>query len=217
MRLRLQSALFCFGCVALIPGLLLFNPARKSALAAATGLGNFPRVEANSLNKQRFLLPKDFGGQVNLVLISFAREQQHAVDSWLPAAKHAEQQHAELRYYELPTTAKENLLYRWWFNSALRSNNADPALNGRILTLYVSKGQFLHALQIPNEKHIAVLLVNRSGQVLWKTTGAYTADKAASMATALPATAAPAVQAAPNIAAPAPTSGTSTTRSTAGK
>jgi hypothetical protein len=197
--MRLRSTLFCFGCVALLPGLLFFGPARKNALAAATGLGSFPSVEANSLNKQRYLLPQDFGGQVNLVLISFAREQQTAVDSWLPAARQAEQQYADLRYYELPTTSKENLLYRWWFNSALRSNNADPALNGRILTLYVSKRHFLHTLDIPNEKQIAVLLVDRSGQVLWKTAGAYTASKAASMASALPAATAPAstVQAAP--------------------
>ena len=192
MRLRLQSALYCFGCVALIPGIFLFSPARKNALAAVTGLGSFPSVEANSLDKERFLLPKDFGGQVNLVLISFAREQQTAVDSWLPAAKQAEQQHSDLRYYELPTTSKENLLYRWWFNSALRSNNTDPALNGRILTLYVSKGQFLHALCIPNEKQIAVLLVDRSGAVLWQRSGAYTADKAASMDAALPPTPTPA-------------------------
>lgn len=192
MRLRLQSALFCFGCVGLIPWLLMFNPVRKSAMAAATGLGNFPSVEANSLDKDRYLLPKDFGGQVNLVMISFAREQQAAVDTWLPAARQAEEQHADLRYYELPTTSKENLLYRWWFNSALRSNNTDPALNGRILTLYVSKSAFLHALHIPNEKKIAVLLVNRTGQVLWEAEGVYTPAKAASMAAALPQTTAPA-------------------------
>ena len=200
IRLRLQSALFCFSCVGLIPGLFLFTPARKNALAAATGLGNFPSVEANSLNKERFLLPQDFGGQVNLVLISFAREQQAAVDSWLPTAKKAEQQNSDLCYYELPTTAKENLLYRWWFNSALRSNNTDPALNGRILTLYVSKSQFLHALHIPNEKQIVVLLVDRSGTVLWRQSGAYTASKAASMAAAVPV---PSSTAAPGHAQPA--------------
>ena len=217
MRLRLQSALFCFGCVGLIPWLLMFNPVRKSAMAAATGLGNFPSVEANSLDKDRYLLPKDFGGQVNLVMISFAREQQAAVDTWLPAAKQAEEQHADLRYYELPTTSKENLLYRWWFNSALRSNNTDPALNGRILTLYVSKGAFLHALHIPNEKKIAVLLVNRTGQVLWATEGAYTPAKAASMAAALPQAPAPvptqAATPAPSAAStPTPNAATSSAR-----
>ena len=32
-------------------------------------------------------LPADFAGQFNLVIISFAREQQQEVDSWIPAAR----------------------------------------------------------------------------------------------------------------------------------
>lgn len=155
--------------------------------AAATDMGHFPAVTATSLNKTRFALPSGFGGKINLVMISFAREQQQQVDSWLPTARQLEQQHADLRYYELPTTARENLLYRWWFNSALRSNNTDPALDGRILTLYVSKGAFRQSLHIPNEKKIAVLLVDRSGNVLWQTEGTFTADKGLALTTALAA------------------------------
>jgi len=156
-----------------------------TAHAAATDMGHFPAVTATSLNKTHFALPAGFGGKINLVMISFAREQQQQVDSWLPTARQMEQQHADLRYYELPTTARENLLYRWWFNSALRSNNTDPALDGRILTLYVNKGQFRQSLRIPNEKKIAVLLVDRAGNVLWQAEGNFTADKGLALTTAL--------------------------------
>ncbi|HEX4022819.1 MAG TPA: hypothetical protein VHX63_16860 [Acidobacteriaceae bacterium] len=168
---------------------ILTNPAPPHAAASAStpDQGTFPAVEATSLNKAHFNLPRDFGGELNLVIISFAREQQQDVDSWLPAARQLEAQHARLYYYELPTTARENLLYRWWFNSALRSNNTDPVLEDRTLTLYVSKGQFLQSLKIPNEKQIVAMLVNRSGQVLWRANGAFTAEKNQSLTTAVTA------------------------------
>lgn len=150
-------------------------------------MGDFPSVPATSLDKAHMQLPKDFGGEVNLVMIYFAREQQQDVDSWLPAARQLESSHPKLRYYELPTTARENLLYRWWFNSALRSNTTDPALDSRILTLYVSKGKFRQALKIANEKQIVTALVDRSGRVLWRTSGAFSAEKERSLAAVLAA------------------------------
>lgn len=158
-------------------------------LATAPDLGTFPDVEATSLDKVHFELPKDFGGTVNLVMISFAREQQPEVDTWLSVAKQLEAQHPKLHYYELPTTAWENLLYRWWFNSALRSNNTDPALASRTLTLYVSKTPFRQSLKIPNEKQIVVLLVDRSGRVLWRTDGVFTSEKNQSLQAAVNASA----------------------------
>lgn len=187
MRLRIHNAVSLCALAGLLAcsfhGMSLSVPAN----APAIDLGTFPPVDATSLDKARLELPRDFGGSLNLVMISFAREQQHEVDTWLPAARLLESEHPKLLYYELPTTAWENLLYRWWFNSALRSNNTDPALDGRILTLYVSKGAFRQSLHIPNEKKIAVLLVDRSGNVLWQTEGNFTADKGLALTTALAA------------------------------
>lgn len=167
---------FCCLLAALVAGSLMRSSPLAAAQAAADDQAIFPTVDATSLNKDHLVLPAGFGGELNLVMISFAREQQFEVDSWLPAARRMERQYPQTHYYELPTTARENLLYRWWFNSALRSNS-DPALDGRILTLYLSKGAFLRALHIPNEKHIAVLLVDRTGHVLWQAEGAFTTGK----------------------------------------
>lgn len=177
LRLRLPNVVWGFTLAVLALCALTGAATLVAAHATPTGLGHFPAVEATSLDKTRLNLPADFGGNMNLVMISFAREQQLDVDSWLPTARQLELQHPRMRYYELPTTARENLLYRWWFNSALRSNNTDPALAGRILTLYVNKGQFRQSLRIPNEKKITVLLVDRDGKILWQSRGDFTADK----------------------------------------
>ena len=184
---RLRATSICCLFAVLVAAWFIRSGPFAAAQAAGEDQAKFPVVDATSLNKDHLVLPENFGGEQNLVMISFAREQQLQVDTWLPAARKMEQQHPETRYYELPTTAKENLFYRWWFNSALRSNNTDPALEGRILTLYLSKGSFLRALHIPNEKQIAVLLVDRSGKVLWQTEGPMTPEKNQQLLSALTA------------------------------
>lgn len=135
--------------------------------------GQFSRIQATSLDGTRMNLPADFSGQLNLVIISFAREQQQEVDSWIPAARKIEAAHSQFRFYELPTMSRENLLYRWWFDEALRSNTTDKDLRSKILTAYVNKHTFKKSLDIGNEKRVVAVLVDAKGQVYWRADGSY--------------------------------------------
>jgi hypothetical protein len=139
-------------------------------------LGQFPSIQATSLDGQHMKLPTEFSGQLNLVIISFAREQQHEVDSWIAAASKIESGHSQFRYYELPTMSRENFLYRWWFDEALRSNTTDKALRSRILTAYVNKHSFKKFLDIKSEKRVVALLVDPKGQVYWRADGPYKSE-----------------------------------------
>ncbi|HTU49679.1 MAG TPA: hypothetical protein VMF56_03740 [Acidobacteriaceae bacterium] len=139
----------------------------------APALGEFATIQATSLNGVRMNLPADFAGQLNLVIITFAREQQQEVDSWIPAARQVESSHSQFRYYELPTMSRENLLYRWWFDEALRSNTTDKQLRSRILTAYVNKRMFKKSLDIENEKQVVAILVDPKGHVYWRANGPY--------------------------------------------
>ncbi len=150
-------------------------------------LGQFPAVQATSLDKRKFHLPQDFAGQLNLVVISFAREQQHQVDTWIPAAQQIQSAHRQFRYYELPAMSSENLLYRWWFDAALRSNTTDKDLRSRILTAYVNKHKFRISLQIANEKQVVAVLVDRTGKVFWRANGSCTEQDKTELLAALKA------------------------------
>ena len=161
----------------------LFGKGATTTPAAV--LGQFPAIQATSLDGARLNLPANFSGPLNLVIISFAREQQQQVDSWIPAARQIESAHAKFRYYELPTTSRENLLYRWWFNGALRSNTTDKDLRSRILTAYVSKGAFKKALHIANEKRVVAILVDQKGRVYWRADGSYTDPEMPALLSAL--------------------------------
>ncbi len=164
-RLWFGLLIVCF-----LPVLLM----RGSTTTPPTALGEFPAIQATSLDKAKLHLPQDFAGQFNLVVISFAREQQQEVDTWIPVARQIQTSHSTFSYYELSAMAKENLLYRWWFDAALRSDTTDKDLRSRILTVYVSKLKFQKSLHIADEKRVVALLVDRTGKVYWRADGACT-------------------------------------------
>ena len=48
-----------------------------------------------------------------------------------------------------------------------------------------AKAAFRQALGLPHEEHIYVLVVNRQGDVLWRTEGAFAPEKGESLAAAV--------------------------------
>jgi hypothetical protein len=178
-----ERLLFVLPIVLIVVGLF----AKTVATPPVPALGQFPWIQATSLDGLRMDLPAEFSGQLNLVIISFAREQHHEVDSWIPAASNIESAHSQFRYYELPTMSRENFLSRWWFDEALRSNTTDKALRARILTAYVNKNSFKKSLDIKNEKQVVAVLVDLKGHVYWRANGAYKSADAQALLSVLAA------------------------------
>ena len=148
--------------------------------------GTFPKLKASNLENQTFSLPEDFAGERNLLLIAFQREQQQNVDTWLHQMKRFETSPG-FNYYELPTIDRLNPFFRWFINSGMRRGIPDRNARARTITLYLDKPAFRKALNIPDEKRIYAILVDRSGRVLWRAEGDFDEAKAASLQAALTA------------------------------
>jgi hypothetical protein len=156
----------------------------KSEKSTAAPGGTFPKLTSSNLENQTFSLPEDFAGDRNLLLIVFQREQQQNVDTWLHQIKCFEI-FSGFQYYELPTLDKLNPFFRWFINSGMRRGIPDRKARARTITLYLDKPSFRKALNIPDEKHIYAILVDRSGRVLWRAEGDFDEAKAASLQAAL--------------------------------
>jgi hypothetical protein len=148
--------------------------------AAAASEVIFPRLIAVNLEKQTLSLPEDFAGDRNLLLIAFQREQQQSVDTWLDQMKRFEHS-SGFQYYELPTIDRLNPIARWFINSGMRRGIPDRSARARTITLYLDKPSFRKALNLPDEKQIYAVLVDRSGRVLWRAEGDFDEAKAASL------------------------------------
>lgn len=146
--------------------------------------GTFPKLTASNLEKQTLSLPQDFAGERNLLLIAFQRGQQKNVDTWLHEMKRFELS-PNFRYYELPTIDRLNPVVRWFIDSGMRRGIPDRNARARTITLYLDKVAFRKALNLPDEKQIYAVLVDRSGRVLWRAEGDFDEAKADSLQRAL--------------------------------
>jgi hypothetical protein len=173
---------FKLACLTLMPVLGHFTIAQAPEPAPSA---TFPVVVSYDLNKVKVTLPGDLKGDVNLLLLPFEREQQADADSWLPLAKEVETAHPGLRHYMLPVFGRENFLYRWWINSSMRSDAKDDQERQSTIPLYLNRPTFLKQLKIASDTHVTVLLVKKDGDVIWRSTGAMTAEKRASLETVL--------------------------------
>ena len=73
------------------------------------------------------------------------------------------------------------VLSRTFLNEGMRAGIPDQTARERTITLYLNKETFKSALDIPSEDDIYLFLVNRDGEILWRTTGAFSNEKANSL------------------------------------
>ena len=145
----------------------------------------FPTVQGSNLQREKLTLPQDLEGAFNVLLIAFQQWQQRTVDTWVPFLHQLEGERPGMAYYELPTIQQMNVLARTFINEGMRAGIPDPVARERTITLYLDKAAFRRALDLPHEDDIYVLLVDRQGQVLWRTEGAFTPPKAESLVAAI--------------------------------
>jgi hypothetical protein len=147
----------------------------------------FPALTAYNLAKTKLNLPADFAGQLDLLLISFQPEQQTQIQTWLSTAQGLQHTNFNLHWYRLPISTRENIVFRWWDDSSMRSDESDPEIWPWIIPLYIDKDGFRHSLHIPSDKQVAVLLINKQGKVLWRADGPLTPEKRTALQAAVAA------------------------------
>ena len=145
----------------------------------------FPQVSGANLERKRLALPQDFEGQVNILLIAFQQWQQGEVNTWIPTVQQLEAAYPNARYYELPTIRDLNRLSQAFINGGMRAGIPDRLARARTITLYLDKKTFCRALDLPDEEHIHVLLIDAHGRVLWRERGLFAPDKGAALETQL--------------------------------
>jgi hypothetical protein len=131
----------------------------------------FPTVSGSNLLRQKLNLPQDFQGKFNLVFIPFQRWHQAEVDSWGALAEELEKQYQGLFYYELPTLQSGGPLYKIFLNEGMRAGIPNPMTRARTITLYLDKVNFRAALEMPDEDHIYILVVDCQGNELFRARG----------------------------------------------
>lgn len=145
----------------------------------------FPTLPARNLNGRALTLPAEFGGAFNIAIIAFRRWHQTLVDAWFLFLNPLLAAYPDLRAYELPIIGRQYTLARPFIDGGMAFAIPDPAVRNRTLTVYADVQQVAAALQIPSTETITLLLVDRSGRIVWRDAGPATAQRAAGLAQTL--------------------------------
>lgn len=145
----------------------------------------FPTVKGSNLAGKEFTLPADFEGELNVVALAFQMWHQNEVNTWMPLFEQMEHQVPGLRAYELPVLRSMNRVSQWMIDQGMRGGIPDLATRSRTITLYTDKDRFRQALDLSGEDHITILLVDRRGEVMFRTQGVYRPDTAKELAGAV--------------------------------
>jgi hypothetical protein len=138
----------------------------------------FPTVSGSNLLRQKLTLPDDFNGKLNLVFIAFQQWQQSEINSWIPDVLEWEKQYPGLVYYELPVIEDRQNLYKWFINEGMRAGIPNPLTRERTIPLYLNKQDFLRSLEMTDEEHIYILLLNKNHNEMARYRGMYSQEAA---------------------------------------
>lgn len=145
----------------------------------------FPTVNGVNLEGRPFQLPEDLEGEWNILVLAFWREHQDDVDTWIPLLREIAATYPTIRYYELPILWRMNPVRRFLLDQGMRMGIPDRQTRETTITLYLIKERFRAALDIENEQEIALLLVNRAGEIAWSGRGPVSGTTAAQLSAAV--------------------------------
>lgn len=151
------------------------------------GEKRFPTVRGASLSRQAYALPEDLEGRINILMIAFKRRHQYDINTWLPVAQDLAGEYEEVAYYELPVIQRLNPVARSLIDNGMRAGIPDPVARATTITLYVDKDAFMRSLDLTTDEQIYVLLVDRTGKVMWRTEGRQSEEAASSLRNAIAA------------------------------
>lgn len=158
---------------------------RKTDSISDGSPSTFPTVTGTNLNRQDKIYPADLPTELTIIFIAFQQWQQNTVNGWVPAVQEIEAANPAVSYLEFPTVWEMTAARRTFLNEGMRAGIPDPTSRERTITLYLDKPTFKEKLDIPNEDQIVILLVKQDGTILWRTEGAVTDEKTASLQQAI--------------------------------
>lgn len=137
----------------------------------------FPEVRGMNLEREKYLLPYDLQGEINIVVIAFKQHQQLHVDQWFDSLAPELAKYPTLRFFELPTLSRKYLPLRFLIDGGMRSGIPDIKIRKRTITLYINKNQIKDPLGITDESQIYLFLINNKGDIFWHSNGIITEQK----------------------------------------
>jgi hypothetical protein len=180
----LLTAKFLGVAIASAAAIVACRAPKAVTLPAAKGTENvFPAMSVQNLSGKELALPSQFPGKKTLLLVAYEREQQTALDDWSARMKLREPGAPE--WLELPVITDPGAMMRTVIDNGMRGGIPDPAIRDRVYTIYTPREEFNKRVGISDLKSVHLLVADRSGKILARVSGDWSADKEKTLRSAL--------------------------------
>jgi hypothetical protein len=140
----------------LVAALLAVAPAQ-----AAPG-EKIPQAKVETLNKVKIVVPDGFTAERNVLLFSFGRDMQEAVDKW-DAALTSDRDGTRVQVYNMPLIPNPGALIRGFISGGMRDIYKDKALRDRVIVMYVEEDEYFPALGVADKSAPLVVVTDNAG------------------------------------------------------
>jgi hypothetical protein len=145
----------------------------------------FPPMNGRDLEGKEVVIPRDFTGAPNLLLVAFKRWHQILVDSWGNLLSDLQEAHPALEVWEVPTLSSGYKPFRSFIDGGMRAGIPNPRTRRHTLTVYTSLRDVGRELALPDFETIHLYLLNADGSIAWTGSGGYDDVQAGALTQAL--------------------------------
>ena len=143
----------------------------------------FPALKAEALDGKTFTAPNDFAGSRSVAVIGFGLEQRSEIESWAGELDSLARAGTIARLF--PAIDGGNVFLRGMVTAALKAALPSRELRAATIPLFTDVGALCAALGIADRDHVAVLVLDDTGVVLWRAVGAVSAAVSTALRAAL--------------------------------
>lgn len=122
-----------------------------------------PEAKSETLAKTKFAVPADFPAERNVLLFSFGREMQAAIDAW-DAALAGLRDGKAVQVYNMPLIPNPGGLVRGFISSGMRGAYEDKAVRERVVILFVDEKTYFPALGVTDRSAPLVVVADKAGR-----------------------------------------------------
>ena len=149
------------------------------ALATPTGqaiLGRVPQLIGMDLNKKPISIPASLTAERTLVLVSFQRGHGKDIDTWISGMSLREG--GAVQYVRMPILNDPgDLDGRSAIETRLQARVTNPQERAKVVAVFTDQQAFMKSVGLTSTQHISALVLNRSGEVLARVEGPFSAEK----------------------------------------
>ncbi len=144
----------------------------------------FPPLSGEFLTGREALLPAAAGGRPALLAIGFTYKSRFAVEEWVKHFRAEFGADARATFFEVPMLGGMARMGKWFIESGMR-RGTPKADHEHVITVYNNTGEWKRRLGYQEPDAAYLLLLDKSGVVVWRHTGGYDAARYAELAARL--------------------------------